>query len=797
MSDDYSKIDRESQSLWEKESVFKTDQKSKEKKFYVLDMFPYPSGDGLHVGHVKGYFATDAIAHFKRMNGFNVLHPMGWDAFGLPAENYAIKVGRHPEETVKKNISNFKNQMQSLGLSYDWSREINTTDPEYYKWTQWIFLKMFSRGLAYETMAPINFCPSCKTGLANEEVLNSKCQRCSTEVVKKEIRQWVLKITDYAEKLYFDLDKLNWPQPIIEMQRNWIGRSEGAEIDFEIKNGEKKIKVFTTRADTLFGATYMVLAPEHELVSKIATKEHELEVKEYVKSIQNKSDLERTDLEKDKTGVFTGASAINPINNKEIPIWIADYVLKNYGTGAVMAVPAHDQRDFDFAKKYGLEIIEVIKGVGSDISKEAYEGVGILVNSGKFDQEESARAGRKIIDDLRILKKADFAVNYKLRDWIFSRQRYWGEPIPIVHCPKCKAVGIPEKDLPVLLPEIDKYEPTGTGESPLANITSWVNTTCPKCGGTARRETNTMPQWAGSCWYYLRYIDNKCSEKLVPSVDEKYFMPVDLYVGGAEHAVLHLLYARFWHKFLYDEGYVSTNEPFDQLRNVGLILGPDRQKMSKSRGNVINPEALIDKYGADALRLYEMFIGPFDQPAVWSTNGISGTKKFLDKILDVFQKLPNNSESEVKVVEKLDLLINSITLKIETFQFNTAVSDFMKIINEVDLQKLTIDDRKRFLQILAPFAPHICEYLWQRNEGEGSIFRSSWPKSETMISSSPLYIVQVNGKKRGEIEAPAGLDEDRIAELSLDLESVKNVIGADKVKRVVFVKNKLINFVVR
>jgi len=796
MSSDYSIIESESQALWEKEGIFKADQKSNKKKYYVLDMFPYPSGDGLHVGHIKGYFATDAIAHFKRMNDFNVLHPMGWDAFGLPAENYAIKVGRHPEETVKKNIANFKNQMNRLGLSYDWSREINTTDPKYYKWTQWIFLKMFEKGLAYEAMAPINFCPSCKTGLANEEVQGSKCQRCSTEVVKKEMRQWVLKITDYAEKLFFDLDKLNWPQPIIEMQKNWIGRSQGAEIDFQVENSDKNIKVFTTRADTLFGATYMVLAPEHELVSQITTKDQETEVNEYIESIQNKSDLERTDLGKEKTGVFSGAYAINPVNNKKIPIWVADYVLKHYGTGAVMAVPAHDQRDYDFAKKYNLEIIEVIRGENSKISHGAYEGTGVLVNSGKFNQEQSKIAGKKIVEDLKNQKKADFAINYKLRDWIFSRQRYWGEPIPIIHCSKCKAVGVAEKDLPVLLPEIDKYEPTGTGESPLANISSWVNTTCPKCGGAARRETNTMPQWAGSCWYYLRYIDNESFEKLVPADDEKYFMPVDLYVGGAEHAVLHLLYARFWHKFLYDEGYVSTSEPFERLRNVGLILAPDRQKMSKSRGNVINPDTLLKEYGVDSLRMYEMFIGPFDQPALWSTNGMSGTKKFIDKVLEELQKPSSQAKSAASFVEKLDILTNSITSKIELFHFNTAVSDFMKFSNEVDLEKLSVEDRRRFLQLLAPFAPHTSEYLWQKNSGKGSIFKSSWPKSEKPVLGSVLYVVQVNGKKRGVIKTAYDQDESVVKKLSLDLEVIKQTVGKDGGKRVIFVKNKLINFVV-
>jgi len=797
---DILEIDREAQRFWEENGTFRTKNDPKSKKFYVLDMFPYPSGDGLHVGHIKGYFASDIIAHYKRMNGFNVLHPMGWDAFGLPAENYAIKIGKKPEQTVGQNISNFKDQMRSLGFSYDWSREINTTDPDYYRWTQWIFIKMFEAGLAYETMAPINFCPSCKTGLANEEVEAGRCLRCQSEVVRREIRQWILKITKYAEKLYNSIENLDWPEPIKEMQKNWIGKSEGSEIEFTVKGQSEKIRVFTTRADTLFGATYVVLAPEHLLADKVTSVSQKALVKKYIESVKNKTDLERGELEKEKTGVFSGSYAINPINNKEIPIWIADYVLSNYGTGAVMAVPAHDERDWDFAKKFKLPIEPVIepnklnKNAGNNPNC-AFIEYGTLVNSDEFNGLSSEIAKKKITEKLKVSCHGDFTINYKLRDWVFSRQRYWGEPIPLVHCEKCGVVAVNEKDLPVKLPEIDKYEPTGTGESPLTTVSAWVNTTCPKCGGKGRRETNTMPQWAGSCWYYLRYISPGEKKRLVNEHLEKSFMPVDLYIGGAEHAVLHLLYARFWHKFLYDEGYVSTDEPFKKLQNVGLILAPDRQKMSKSRGNVINPNDLVNAYGSDALRLYEMFIGPFNQPAIWSEKGISGTKKFLDKVIESCESDAKESEDDT-VEAKLNDLIRSVGGKIETFQFNTIVSDFMKFSNQIDMAKLSKSQRERFLKILSPFAPHVCEHLWRKINKEGSILSSAWPDSKISETSTVVYVIQVAGKKKGVVEANSNESEQDVTKKALLVTNIKNAINDNKIKRVVFVKDKLLNFVV-
>ncbi len=857
---DFKKIEKKWQKFWEEKEIFKAKDFSKSPKFYILDMFPYPSGAGLHVGHPRGYIATDVIAHYMRMKGYNVLHPMGWDAFGLPAENYAIKTGIHPRISTKQNIARFKEQMKMIGLSYDWSREINTTDPEYYQWTQWIFLKFFRAGLVYNKTLPINWCPSCKTGLANEEVVGGKCERCGTEVTKKEIPQWVLKITAYAEKLLEGLDKLDWPEKIKEMQRNWIGRSEGAMIKFQISNFKFQIEVFTTRADTIFGATFLVLAPEHPLVLEITTPEYREEVKKYIEETKKKLDVERQE-EKEKTGVFTGAYAINPATEEKIPIWISDYVLPYYGTGAIMAVPAHDQRDFEFARKYDLPIKEVIvqnsklkiKNFNSKFKKnfkKAYEGEGMLVNSGQFDGMSSQKAREEIVKWLKLKGLAEFAVNYKLRDWIFSRQRYWGEPIPLVFCEECKKriqnsklkiknleknqiykiqnyeyslgeilnpgwIAVPEEELPLTLPKVEKYQPTGTGESPLAGIKEWVETKCPKCGAPARRETNTMPQWAGSCWYFIRYVDPKNNKALADRKLMEYWLPVDFYVGGAEHAVLHLLYARFWTKFLYDQKILPFNEPFLKLRNQGLILAPDGQKMSKSKGNVINPDDLIKEYGADAFRLYEMFMGPFDQPISWDPKGILGTKRFLEKVFQIVNSIhwgvasdsklqiggsENNKETENRLKRKLHQTIKKVTEDIEAMKFNTAIASMMEFVNELQNSncKLQIEDFKKFLIILAPFAPHFAEELYHQIEKtEKSIFEEKWPEyDETLIEEEIItLIIQINGKVRDQIQVKKGISEEEAKELALKSEKIQKWLKDRKIKKVIFVKDRLVNFV--
>jgi len=821
------KIEKKWQKIWEKTKIFKTPDKSKKPKFYCLDMFPYPSGGGLHVGHPRGYIATDIISHFKRFSGFNVLHPMGWDAFGLPAENYAVKTGIHPEISTRKNINRFKEQIKSIGLSYDWSREINTTDPQYYKWTQWIFLKLYKEGLAYEAISPINWCPSCKTGLANEEVVSGKCERCGTAVTKKDIRQWFLKITAYAERLLKDLEELDWPEKIITMQKNWIGRSEGADIKFPVFNSQFSIDVFTTRADTLFGATFLVLSPEHPLVGEITTPDKKAEVEKYQIEAKKKSDLERTDLAKEKTGVFTGSYAINPANNEKIPIWIADYVLASYSYGAIMAVPAHDQRDFEFAKKYNLPIKTVISSnfPRKDFPplEKAYEGEGFLVDSREFTGKKSEKAKEEIIDWLSQKGLAKKAVNYKLRDWIFSRQRYWGEPIPLVFCPACQKraknpknkkefnngellnpgwIGLPEEDLPLKLPKVRCYQPTGTGESPLANIKKWVNAKCPKCGGPARRETNTMPQWAGSCWYYLRYIDPKNKKEIFEKEKEKYWLPVDLYIGGAEHAVLHLLYARFWHKFLYDQKIVSTKEPFIKLRNQGLILAADGQKMSKSRGNVVNPDEIIKKYGADTFRLYEMFMGYFEDYVNWDIKGIEGCSRFLKK---VWRFVLANKENKIKK-ESIDnkkflhKLIKKITEDIENLKFNTAISAFMEFLNKSEEKngKISREFIEKFLILLSPFAPHISEELWSKLGEKKSIFKESWPKYDQKLIKEEVItlVIQVNGRVREKIEVESDISEEKAKELSFSREKVKKWIEGKGIKKIIFVPGKLINIVV-
>jgi leucyl-tRNA synthetase len=781
----FEEIEKKWQNIWEKEGTFKTKDFSSP-KYYVLDMFPYPSGAGLHVGHFKGYVATDIMARTMRMKGFNVLHPIGWDAFGLPAENYAIKTGVHPEITTQKNIDNIKNQMKIAGLSYDWSKEINTTDPDYYKWTQWIFLKLFEKGLAYKKLLPINWCPSCKTGLANEEVIDGKCERCGTETTKKDIEQWVLKITNYADKLLEDLDPLDWPDKIKEMQRNWIGKSEGWEIVFKI--GDIDIPVFTTRADTLFGCTYLVLSPEHPIINELNI-ENKGEVNDYIEKTKNKSERERISEVKDKTGVeLRGIKAINPINQKQIPIFIADYVLSHYGTGAVMAVPAHDERDFDFAKKYNLEIVFVI----DSIKDKAYTEDGILFNSGEFNGLNSLEAREKIGKFLNAKKK----INYKLRDWIFSRQRYWGEPIPIIHCEKCGM--IPDYNLPVKLPYVEKYEPTGTGESPLAVIDSWVNVKCPKCNGNAKRETNTMPQWAGSSWYYLRFIDQNNDKEFINKEKEKFFMPVDLYVGGAEHAVLHLLYARFWHKFLYDLGFVSTKEPFSKLKNVGLVLASDGQKMSKSKGNVISPNEIIEKYGADTLRVYEMFMGPFEQAIIWNEQGVKGINKFLNRFWNFIIKNKDNTESPQELVAEVNRLNKRVSEDIEKMKFNTPIAFFMEFLNLVENEKVGLDILKMFLILMFPFAPHMCSELWEIN-GYGNILNQKWPEyNEGLIKKDKLEIViQVDGKVRDKLEAGFDSSEEKIKEKALESEKIKKWIQDKEISKILFVPNKLINFILK
>jgi len=823
MTYNHKKIERKWQKYWQKKGIYKTKDLSKKPKFYCLDMFPYPSGYGLHVGHFKGYVVTDVFSRVKRMEGFNVLHPMGWDAFGLPAENYALKTGIHPAITTKKNILKIKKQMEKAGFSYDWSREINTTDSKYYKWTQWIFLKLFEKGLAYEAVLPINWCPSCKTGLANEEVVNGKCDRCGAEVTKKDLKQWVLKITAYADRLLKDLDEIDWPEKIKEMQRNWIGRSEGWAIKFNTTSKTKKqIEVFTTRIDTLFGCTYLVLSPEHNLIEELKEEiENFEEVKNYIEKAKSKTEKERISEQKEKTGVeIKGIKAINPINEKEIPIFVADYVLVYYGTGAIMAVPAHDQRDFDFAKKFNLPIIKVIEPLNKETKKEqkissienitkleiekAYEAEGVLINSGNFNKILSKTAREKIGEYLAQKGLAKKSVCYKLRDWIFSRQRYWGEPIPIVHCPKCGVVPLSEKELPLKLPKIKKYQPSGTGDSPLATIEKWVNTKCPKCKGKAKRETNTMPQWAGSCWYYLRYIDSKNQKVFVSSKKESYWMPVDLYVGGAEHAVLHLLYARFWHKFLYDLKLVSTKEPFLKLRNVGLVLSFDGQKMSKSKGNVISPDEIIKKYGADTLRVYEMFMGPFEQAIFWSNEGIKGVFRFLNKvwtfILEYIKESKNkNVKSSFRAIKEVHKLNKKVDEDVRSMKFNTAISAFMEFLNFALQNKKEVgrDTIERFLVLFAPFSPHLTEELWHKMGYKSSIHSQKWPNYDANLikDEKKIFIIQVNGKLRDKVEIKSGISKEEAEKLAFSREKIKKWMEGKKIRKTIFVPERLINLI--
>jgi leucyl-tRNA synthetase len=797
-------IEKRWQAYWEANSSFKTTEDSTvppEKRRYVLDMFPYPSSQGLHVGHPEGYTATDIYCRFLRMNGYNVLHPMGFDAFGLPAENYAIKTGTHPRISTEANIDKFRTQIKTLGFSYDWDREISTHRPDYYKWTQWIFLKIYERGLAYEDEVPINWCPSCKTGLANEEVKDGKCERCHAAVTRKNLRQWILKITEYAERLLEDLDDLDWPEPVKLMQRNWIGKSIGANVTFPMRDGEGEIEVFTTRPDTLFGATYMVLAPEHSLVSKITTDEQRPAVEAYIEEAAKKSDLERTDLAKEKTGVFTGAYAVNPVNGDEIPVWISDYILISYGTGAIMAVPGHDERDFEFATEFGLPIIQVVSKDGSKYELTAAEPeAGIAVNSGQFDGLPTEEFKTTIIAWLEERGAGHRAINYRLRDWIFSRQRYWGEPIPLIHCEKCGTVPVPEEELPLRLPEVERYTPTGTGESPLAAIDEWVNTTCPHCGGPGKRESNTMPQWAGSCWYFLRYLDPDNNTELVGKDKLEYWMPVDLYVGGAEHAVLHLLYARFWHKVLYDLGFVNTPEPFQKLVNQGMILGEGGVKMSKSLGNVINPDDIVNDFGADSMRMYEMFMGPLETAKPWSTKGLSGVHRFLDRVWRLSEREMSDGDPPEELEKVLHKTIKKVTEDTDGLAFNTAIAQMMIFVNEAfKIEPLFRKVWEPFVLILSPYAPHLAEELWEKLGKKPSISAEAWPSWDEALTveEQVTVVVQVNGKLRTRFEMDRGTPKERMQELALRVDRIREFTEGKQIVKVISVPDKLVNVVVK
>jgi leucyl-tRNA synthetase len=861
------------QERWERTGLYRApDRPRPSAKHYVLDMFPYPSGEGLHVGHPEGYTATDIMSRYRRMQGRDVLHPMGFDAFGLPAENYALKTGVHPAVTTARNIDNIRRQIKSLGFSYDWSREVITTDPRYYRWTQWIFLQMLERGLAYQGLAPINWCLRCRTGLANEEVKGGLCERCGSEVVRRDLEQWFLRITAYAERLLRGLDDLDWPESIKTMQREWIGRSTGADVDFRLKDPpagvDPVIRVYTTRPDTLYGATYMVLAPEHPLVDAVTTDERRAAVTAYVQEARRKSDRQRTELQKEKTGVFTGARAVNPMGGREVPIWIADYVLMSYGTGAIMSVPAHDQRDFDFATRHGLPIVPVVRPADGAPPPDdrAYTGPGVNVDSGPFDGLPTERAIPAFVARLEEEGTGRGRVRYKLRDWLFSRQRYWGEPIPVVHCERCGVVPVDDADLPVRLPDVKRFEPTGTGESPLAAITEWVRTPCPRCEADADRETNTMPQWAGSCWYYLRYIDPHNDERLVDPDKERAWMPVDLYVGGAEHAVLHLLYARFWHMFLHDIGVVSTPEPFASLRNQGMILGfsyryyedetgahhpaggvdvlkeeggravlrrdgrtvrerwvsiedvawreedgrrvplhpdvPDleleevTEKMSKSRGNVINPDDVIALYGADVMRMYEMFMGPLEASCPWSTDGIEGVQRFLHRAWRLWTERPVDDAPPPEHLARLaHRTIRSVTARLEAMEFNTALSDLMVLVNELTRHDRSHAESLETLALLmAPFAPHFAEEAWERLGHDESVHRAAWPayREELARERTVKRGVQVNGKLRGEIETPADAGEEEIWAAAEAVPNVRRHVEGRQVERVKIVPRLVI-----
>ncbi len=796
---DHQHIEKKWQNRWLKEKTFATDTADFSRpKYYVLDMFPYPSGNGLHVGHPEGYTATDIIARKKRMEGFNVLHPMGFDSFGLPAEQYAIQTGHHPSKFTQKNIDHFREQIQALGFSYDWDREIATSDPDYYKWTQWIFLQLYDQGLAYIDEIPVNWCPELKCVLANEEVIDGKSERGGYPVVRKPMRQWVLKITDYAERLLKDLDEVDWPESTKEMQRNWIGKSNGANVIFGIDGHDKEFTVFTTRCDTLFGATYCVLAPEHPFVDGITTPEQKEAVEAYKKACATKSDLERTELNKDKTGVFTGAYAVNPVNGKKIPIWISDYVLASYGTGAIMAVPAHDTRDYASARKFGLEIIPVLEG--GNIEEEAWTEDGVHINSDWLNGLGKEEAIARMIDWLQENGKGEAKTTYKLRDWLFSRQRYWGEPIPIIHMEDGTTRTVDVKDLPLELPATDNFQPADNGESPLANVPDFLHVEIDGVKGT--RETNTMPQWAGSCWYYLRYIDPKNQEALADPKLLEHWLPVDLYVGGAEHAVLHLLYSRFWHKVLYDRGVVPTKEPFQKLFHQGMILGENGEKMSKSRGNVVNPDEIIESHGADALRVYEMFMGPLEAGLPWSARGLDGTRKWLERVWRAYHGAVEITESNDHALDKVyNQTVKKVTGDIDTLNFNTAVSAMQIFMNEVYKHKsMPAEYARGFVKLLYPFAPHLGEELWEEIFGNTeSIAYEPWPvwDEASLVEDVNTIVVQVNGKVRGRFEAPAGTEDSELEKQALALDSVRKHLEGKDVKKVIVIKGKVVNIVAK
>ena len=800
MSYNHKEIEKKWQKYWAKNNCFNTLDDPNKEKFYALDMFPYPSGQGLHVGHPEGYTATDILSRMKRAQGYNVLHPMGWDAFGLPAEQYALDTGNDPAEFTKKNIETFRRQINSLGFSYDWNREINTTDPEYYKWTQWIFTKLYEKGLAYEAEVAVNWVPELGTVISNEEVIDGKSERGGYDVVRRPMRQWMLKITAYADRLLEDLELVDWPESIKDMQRNWIGRSEGANVTFKVAGTEESFTVFTTRPDTLFGATYTVLAPELELVKKITTPEQTAAVEAYIEETSKKSDLNRTDLAKEKTGVFTGAYAINPVNGQEIPIWIGDYVLASYGTGAIMAVPAHDERDYEFAKTF--DILPVI--AGGDITTEAYTGDGPHINSDFLNGLNKAEAIAKMNEWLEENHVGKKEVSYRLRDWLFSRQRYWGEPIPVIHWEDGTTTTVPESELPLRLPVTSDIRPSGTGESPLANIDEWVNVVDPETGMKGKRETNTMPQWAGSSWYYLRFIDPHNKNEIADFEKLKRWLPVDIYIGGAEHAVLHLLYARFWHKFLYDIGVVPTKEPFQKLYNQGMILGENNEKMSKSRGNVVNPDDVVAKYGADTLRLYEMFMGPLDASIAWNENGLEGSRKFLDRvwrlIVDEEGKMRDRitTINDGRLTKVYHQTVKKVTEDMANLHFNTAISQLMVFVNEANkVDALPYEYVEGFVQLLAPIAPHIGEELWQILGNEESLTYVPWPTYDeaALVEDEVEVVFQVNGKLRGKQNVARGLSKEELEQIAMNHEAVKEFIEGKTVRKVIAVPDKLVNIV--